>query len=227
MAGTNWDFNKDIDMWGEQPGVTLDGNGRVVGLNISGFGAKGIVPDALGQLTELRTLYLGNHNELIGGYDAGTSARINALDYMNNVVSYDARADLSHELKHAINSDPAFKPITDQKPKRKDVAFGNLTNGITGISRTMMRLTKLEQLFIANSPISDEFFVDVQTTSPFYAERDTWSWSNFEMLTDVEIYNCAKLTRLPMDMLSALPNVQSLNISMNRGISGEQLKADW
>ena len=227
MAGTNWDFNKDIDMWGEQPGVTLDGNGRVVGLNISGFGAKGVVPDALGQLTELRTLYLGNHNELIGGYDANTSARIHALDYMNNVVCHDAREDLSHALKRAINSDPAFKPIAEQKPQRKDVAFGNLTNGITGISRTIMRLTKLEQLFIANSPITDEFFVDIKTTSPFYAERDTWSWSNFEMLTDVEIYNCAKLSRLPMEMLSALPNVQSLNISMNRGISGEQLKADW
>ena len=227
MAGTNWDFNKDIDMWGDQPGVTLDGNGRVVGLNISGFGAKGVVPDAIGQLTELRTLYLGNHNELIGGYDAGTTARINALDYMNNVVSYDAREDLSPELKRAINNDPAFTPIAEHKPQRKDVAFGNLTNGITAISRAMMRLTKLEQFFIANSPITDEFFAEVSAKSPFYAEREEWSWANFDMLTDVEIYNCAKLTRLPMEMLSALPNVQSLNISMNKGISGEQLKADW
>ena len=227
MAGTNWDFNKDIDMWGDQPGVTLDGNGRVVGLNISGFGAKGVVPDAIGQLTELRMLYLGNHNELIGGYDAGTTARIHALDYMNNVVKYDARKELSEELKLAINSDPALKPIAMQMPQRKDVAFGNLTNGITAISRSMMRLTKLEQLFIANAPITDEFFADVEPTSPFYAERDTWSWAAFEMLTDVEIYNCAQLTRLPMEMLSALPNVQSLNISMNKGISGEQLKVDW
>ena len=227
LAGTNWDFNKDIDMWGDQPGVTLDGNGRVVGLNISGFGAKGVVPDAIGQLTELRTLYLGNHNELIGGYDAGATARIHALDYMNNVVSYDARQDLSPELKRAINNDPEFAPIAEHKPQRKDVAFGNLTNGITAISRAMMRLTKLEQLFIANSPITDEFFAEVSSKSPFYAEREEWSWANFDMLTDVEIYNCAKLTHLPMEMLAGLPNVQSLNISMNKGISGEQLKADW
>jgi Leucine-rich repeat (LRR) protein len=227
IAGANWDFNKDIDMWGDQPGVTLDGNGRVVGLNISGFGAKGVVPDAIGQLTELRSLYLGNHNELIGGYDAGTTARIHALDYMNNVVSHDVREDLSPELKLAINSDPTFKAIPMNSPQRKDVAYGNLTNGITAISRAMMRLTKLEQLFIANSPITDEFFAEVEPSSEFYAERETWSWSNFDMLTDVEIYNCAQLTRLPMEMLSALPNVQSLNISMNRGISGEQLKADW
>ena len=35
VARTNWDFNRDIDMWGDQPGVTLGGDGRVVGLNIS------------------------------------------------------------------------------------------------------------------------------------------------------------------------------------------------
>ena len=227
ISGTNWDFNKDIDMWGDQPGVTLDGNGRVVGLNISGFGAKGVVPDAIGQLTELRTLYLGNHNELIGGYDAGTTTRIHALDYMTNVVSRDAREGLSPELKMAINSDPTLKPIAMSRPQRKDVAYGNLTNGITAISRAVMRLTKLEQLFIANSPITSEFFAEVEPASEFYAERETWSWSNFTMLTDVEIYNCAQLTRLPMDMLAALPNIQSLNISMNRGIAGEQLKADW
>ena len=227
MAGTNWNFNKDIDMWGDQPGVTLDGNGRVVGLNISGFGAKGVVPDAIGQLTELRTLYLGNHNELIGGYNASTSARIHALDYMTNVVSHDVRRDLSPELRHAINNDPAFSPIAEQRPQRKDVAFGTLTNGITGISRAMMRLTKLEQFFIANSPIRNEFFVDVEPSSEFYAEQEEWSWSNFSMLTDVEIYNCSELTRLPMEMLSTLPNVQSLNLSMNRSITGEQLKDDW
>ena len=226
-AGTNWDFNKDIDMWGDQPGVSLDSNGRVVGLNISGFGAKGVVPDAIGQLTELRMLYLGNHNELIGGYNATTSARIHALDYMRNVVSYDARKELSAELKQAINSNSDLKPIAMNKPARKDVAFGNITNGITAISRAVMRLTQLEQFFIANAPITDSFFVEVEADSQFYDEHDTWSWENFEMLTDVEIYNCPKLTRLPMDMLSSLPNVQSLNISMNQGIDAAQLKADW
>ena len=41
-------------MWGEQPGVTLNNHGRVIGLIMAGFGAKGIVPDAIGQLTELK-----------------------------------------------------------------------------------------------------------------------------------------------------------------------------
>lgn len=57
--GCNWNFDKEIDMWGYQPGVQLLDNGRVASIVISGFGANGIVPDAIGQLTELRILNLG------------------------------------------------------------------------------------------------------------------------------------------------------------------------
>ena len=228
MARTNWDFNRDIDMWGNQPGVTLNAEGRVVGLNISGFGARGVVPDAIGQLTELQTLYLGNHNELIGGYDDTSGARISAMDFHDKVLKRDGREQLSEELKSMINLGGELRPILQAKPIKQDVAFGNLTNGIEGISRAVMRLTKLEQLFIANSPITvEEFFVDVDPASEFYAERDSWSWSNFTSLTDVEIYNCSKLKGLPLEMLTGAPAIQSLNLSMNQGISGEQLLSDW
>lgn len=224
-AGTNWDFNKDIDMWGEQPGVTLNADGRVVGLNLAGFGAKGIVPEAIGQLTELQTLYLGNHNELIGGYD-NSSARISAMDYHERMIKRDVRRDLSPELQRALLSDEEREAL--YRIERKDVAFGNLTNGIAGISRAMMRLTKLEQFFIANAPITaEEFFVDVEEGSPYYDEQASWSWAQFEQLMDVEIYNCPNLKRLPMELLASLPKLQSLNVAMNYGISGEQLKSDW
>lgn len=213
-------------MWGDQPGVTLNGEGRVVGLNISGFGAKGVVPEAIGQLTELQTLYLGNHNELIGGYSDTESGRISAMDYYNRVIKRDVRQDLTPELQHALMSDEQIDAL--YTAKRQDVAFGNLTNGITGISRAMMRLTKLEQFFIANAPITAEhFFVDVEEGSPYYEEQASWSWANFELLMDVEIYNCCNLERLPLDMLTNLPKMQSLNVAMNYGISGEQLKKDW
>ena len=224
-AGTNWDFNKDIDMWGEQPGVTLNADGRVVGLNLAGFGAKGIVPEAIGQLTELQTLYLGNHNELIGGYD-NSSARLSAMDYHERMIKRDVRRDLSPELQRALLSDEEREAL--YHIERKDVAFGNLTNGIAGISRAMMRLTKLEQFFIANAPITaEEFFVDVEEGSPYYDEQASWSWAQFEQLMDVEIYNCPNLKRLPMELLASLPKLQSLNVAMNYGIPGEQLKSDW
>ena len=225
-AGANWDFNKDIDMWGDQPGVTLNGEGRVVGLSLSGFGAKGYVPEAIGQLTELQTLYLGNHNELIGGYNDTSESRISAMDYHNRVLKRDVRSDLSPELQRALMSQEEMDAL--HTAERKDVAFGNLTNGIKGISRAMMRLTKLEQFFIANAPITaDEFFFDIPESSPYYAEQNEWSWSNFEFLMDVEIYNCRDLERLPLDMLTEVPKMQSLNVAMNYSISAEQLKSDW
>ena len=225
-TGANWDFNKDIDMWGDQPGVTLNGEGRVVGLSLSGFGAKGYVPEAIGQLTELQTLYLGNHNELIGGYNNTSASRISAIDYHNRVLKRDVRGDLSPELQRALMSQEEMDAL--HTAERKDVAFGNLTNGIKGISRAMMRLTKLEQFFIANAPITaDEFFFDIPESSPYYTEQAEWSWSNFEFLMDVEIYNCRDLERLPLDMLTEVPKMQSLNVAMNYSISAEQLKSDW
>lgn len=224
-AGANWDFNKDIDMWGEQPGVTLNADGRVVGLNFAGFGAKGVVPEAIGQLTELQTLYLGNHNEYIGGYDDGSS-RISAMDYYERAIKRDVRRDLSPELQRTLMTTEELDRL--HTPKRKDIAFGNLTNGISGISRAMMRLTKLEQFFIANAPITVEnFFIDVEEGSPYYEEQASWSWSQFEQLMDIEIYNCPNLKRLPMEFLAGVPKLQSLNVAMNYGISGEQLKEDW
>ena len=224
-AGANWDFNKDIDMWGEQPGVTLNADGRVVGLNFAGFGAKGVVPEAIGQLTELQTLYLGNHNEYIGGYDDNLG-RISAMDYYERAIKRDVRRDLSPELQRALMTKEELDRL--HTAKRKDIAFGNLTNGISGISRAMMRLTKLEQFFIANAPITAEnFFIDVEEGSPYYEEQASWSWSQFEQLMDIEIYNCPNLKRLPMEFLAGVPKLQSLNVAMNYGISGEQLKEDW
>lgn len=224
-AGVNWDFNKDIDMWGEQPGVTLNADGRVVGLNFAGFGAKGVVPEAIGQLTQLQTLYLGNHNEYIGGYD-DNSSRISAMDYYERAIKHDVRRDLSPELQRALMTTEELDRL--HTAKRKDIAFGNLTNGISGISRAMMRLTKLEQFFIANAPITVEnFFIDVEKGSPYYEEQASWSWSQFEQLMDIEIYNCPNLKRLPMEFLAGVPKLQSLNVAMNYGISGEQLKEDW
>ena len=225
---TNWDFNKDVDMWGNQPGITLNDAGRVVGFDISGFGAQGVVPEAIGQLTELQMLYLGNHNELIGGYEAGTSARVSAMDYHDRFLKRDTREGLSDELKSIINLGGELRAITQSTPAKRDVAFGNLTNGITGISRAMMRLTKLEQFYIANSPItSDSFIVELADDSKYKEESKDWSWGNFEMLMDFEIYNCSKLDRLPTEMLTELPALTSVNLAMNQGISAEQLKADW
>lgn len=229
--GCNWNFNKDIDMWGDQPGVQLFSDGRVATISLEGFGAKGVVPSAIGQLTELSILYLGSHSEQLGGhiYPEMTAEQVKAIryDYEEKYLKKDFRMALSEEWRKTIELDKNEKPL--KGVQLKAIMFGDLTNQITGISKAIMRCTKLNQLYIANSPITYEnFFVDdIDDAHKYAAEEDSWSWENFTDLTDMEIYNCPKLTALPMDMLANIPELQMINISCLKGISGEQLLADW
>ena len=237
VPGCNWDFNKDLDMWGEQPGVSIDGDGRVVALSLAGMGARGIVPEAIGQLNKVEVLSLGTHDELLGGHlfeNAGSNMtneqrQAIRMSYHDKFLKRDIREGLADILQDAINRDSAQRPITkNSRIELKDVQFGNLTNKITGISRAMMRLTDLQQFYIANSPIKTEgFFIDVDEDSPYYKEQSEWSWTDMKSLTDIEIYNCPELEALPLEILTSLPDLQSLNIACNSKITGAQLKSDW
>lgn len=232
--GANWNFNKDLDMWGDQPGVSLNTDGRVIALSLAGFGAKGVVPDAIGQLTALQILSLGAHDEKLGGHLFSnikgelTEAKKLAIrmDYENKFLARDVREGLSDILQEGINMDKDKTPIKkSNRISLKDIQVGSLTNQITGISRAMMRLVNLQQFFIANSPITVEgFFRDIEPDSPYYAEVDELDWSNLNQLTDIEIYNCRELTSLPLEMLTKLPELQALNIACNQGIKSEDLK---
>ena len=242
--GVNWNFNKELDMWGEQPGVTLNSNGRIIGIIIAGFGAKGIVPDAIGQLTELQVLNFGSHDEKIGAnlfdeYDANkmTAARKLAMrhDYENKFLKYDPRANMSEMIKESFNSDSKNAKNLIKKDSRiqlKDAQIGLTTNKITGISKAIYRLTKMQQFYIGNSPITagevcSKFYDDVSSEYHRFAEEFTEeAWDKMTTLTDLELYNCPKLTRLP-DFYYNLPNVQAFNLARNKGISAAQLRDDW
>ena len=230
-SGANWYFNKDIDMWGDQPGVQLDATGRVATISLEGFGPKGIVPDAIGQLTELSILYLSSHSDLLGGHifpDTAVEQR-NAIhmDYANRVLDKDFRTGYSALWQKTIDMDPKEKPMK-KGISLSGIHFGDMTNGIEGVSKALQRCTKLQQFFIANCPITVEgFFREIEPESPFYDGRDTLSWEKMTMLTDIEIFNCPKLTALPMEMLASLPELQMLNVASNKGIPGDTLKANW
>ncbi|MCD8293708.1 MAG: hypothetical protein LUE27_00465 [Clostridia bacterium] len=237
--GVAWNFDKDIDMWGDQPGVELGSDGRVTGLTLAGFGPSGIVPDEIGQLTALETLYLGTHSESVGGNIATVSQlsqrseadrKAFRRDYNDRVLSHDIREHLSDGLKDYINRDPSQTPITtsgfnsapgssESSIKPLDMLGGAMTNGITGISKAIMRCNQLEIFYVANSPMTD-FFVDVEDTDNYGIEG--CSWSDFTELTDIEIYN-TKLTSLPVEMIANLPALVSANLARNTGIDGATL----
>lgn len=244
--GANWNFNKELDMWGDQPGVTLNSNGRVTGLVLAGFGAKGIVPDAIGQLTELQVLNLGSHDEKIGAniftdYDANnlTAAKKKAMrhDYENKFLKYDPRINMSEMIIESVNSDKNLKHgmtriQKDSRINLKDAQIGTMTNQITGVSKAIYRLTKLQQFYIGNSPITSgevcaKFYnADDATYGKFASEYTDAAWDNMTNLTDMELYNCPKITRLP-EFYYGLPAMQALNLARCKGISAAQLRDDW
>lgn len=227
--GVNWDFNKDIDMWGEQPGVGLDNNGRVISLSIGDFGAKGVVPAQIGELSELQTLMLGTHNDLLG-YGAGdgqsalanmkgelTAAKLEKIrsDYMDNFVARDLRDDLSEPLKMAMEIKGDYTRKAARKSvSPKDVNWGDLTNGITGIHPAIGKLKKLEVLYIANAPIEE---LPTATTGN---ETEEPGFAGLTALTDLEIYNCPKMVQFPK-VIADLPELIQLNLAMNRQMTSE------
>ena len=194
-----------------------------------------------GQLTELKVLSFGTHSETVSGRLFGDEEltpdmseekkhRIR-MHYKKMFLDYDQRLNLSDLLQDAINRNPEMKPIKkDSRISLKDTQIGNLTNRITFISKAIQRLTKLQIIYFANSPFTyDNIAVDWEDANSDYAkqyENEELSWSNLKDLTDVELYNCPNMTQLP-DFLYDLPELQSLNIACNRGISAAQLKADW
>ena len=246
FKGANWNFNKELDMWGDQPGVTLNSNGRVTGLVLAGFGAKGIVPDAIGQLTELQVLNLGSHDEKIGAniftdYDANnlTAAKKQSMrhDYETKFLKYDPRAFMSEMIVESVNSDKNLKHgmtriQKDGRVNLKDAQIGTMTNQITGVSKAIYRLTKLQQFYIGNSPVTSgevcaKFYNEGDDTyGKFAAEFTDAAWDNMTNLTDMELYNCPKITRLP-EFYYGLPAMQALNLARCKGISAAQLRDDW
>lgn len=230
--GVNWSFDdKDIDMWGDQPGVGLDNNGRVISLNLGEFGATGEVPAAIGELSELQTLMLGTHNDLLGYGGTDNQSALTSLkgeltsdrlakirsDYMDNFVSHDLRDELSDPLKMALEMKGEYKRKVERKGiSPKDVNWGDLTNGITGIHPAIGKLKKLEVLYIANAPITS-----LPEATPGNDEEP--GIAGLEALTDLEIYNCPYLEEFPM-VITALPNLIQLNMAMNKQISGDSFK---
>ena len=227
-AGINWNFNKDPDLWGDQPGISLHSNGRVALMNLSDFGFSGDMPAAIGQLTEMVELYLGSHNDInLITYDPtseagkGTSNRIERHKrYLDNMYPATqmaepiARAFAEHgktipeiSLYNQFSEDEIIDRGNGRmKIRPMDMVNGKINNGLKSLPAEIGKLTKLEQLFIANSEIE---------TLPD-------EMSNLVSCTDVEIYNCPKMTKFPM-ALAKMPELVTANLANNSQWSAEEV----
>lgn len=224
--GANWNFNKDPDLWGDQPGVSLHSNGRVAMINLSDFGFHGHLSPAIGQLTAMVELYLGNHNDInLGGYDPSVpSGKLNRMErhgeYLRSLHPVTqmsepvARAFAEHgkvipetSLYADMSEDEIIEKGTGHSLiQPKDMISGKLNNGLKSIPAEIGNLINLEQLFIANGELEslpDEI-------------------ANLVACTDIEIYNCPKMRQFPM-AVTRMPSLVSVNLANNRQWSSDEV----
>jgi Leucine-rich repeat (LRR) protein len=231
--GANWNFNKDVDLWGDQPGVKLHANGRVAFIDISGFGFRGHLSPRIGDLTELVELYLGTHNDQNVLYDPtldrSKSLAERSRDRMKNhgewLRTIHTPIQMSEPCAMALAENGISIPATklydtmresdfiDTKSGAQranitlmDTSHGTLCNGLESLPEEIGNLTKLEYLYIANSAIS---------SIPA-------SISKLESLTDFELYNCPNMTEFPV-AIAEIPGLVSLNIANNAQWSAEEI----
>lgn len=233
--GSNWNFNKDVDLWGDQPGVKLHPNGRVAFLDLSSFGVRGALSPEIGQLTELVELYIGTHNDTnFTYYDPTLDHTKSVAERSRNRMKYHGEwlktihtpIQMSEPCARALAENGISVPamslyesmqeseIIDRKSGAQksfalmDSSFGTICNGLTSIPEEIGNCTKLEYLYVANSAI----------------ESFPTSLENLTSLTDFEIYNCPNLKKFPMG-IAKLPTLKSINIANNAQWSAEEIYA--
>ena len=237
VQGGNWDFNKDPDLWCDQPGVQVHANGRVARISIGDFGFRGHMPAAIGQLTEMVELYLGTHN-----------------DNQSNVThTYDPTVDLSKSLEERTRNRMAnhkafLETIHPATQVSEPVAAGLALKGISIPATSLYEQGYKEaDLFDKKSgaqiqirpmdmnhgkltnglkSLPDEIGNLTKLEYLYIAngelEELPETMENLVNLTDVEIYNCPKMKKFPM-ALTRMPSIVSLNISNNSQWSSEEV----
>ncbi|MGN0201547.1 MAG: DUF4458 domain-containing protein [Candidatus Cryptobacteroides sp.] len=228
-VGSNWDFNKDPDLWGDQPGVQLHSNGRVALINISDFGFRGDLSPAIGDLSELVELYLGTHNDLnLLEYDPLLEPGMSSENRMERHKAYLAMVHPATPFSEPIAR--AFKEMGVSLPETRlydtysedqliekgtgrsliqpmDVVHGKLCNGLKSLPEEIGNLKKLETLYIANG--------EIETLPKRFGE--------LEQLTDLELYNCSRMTVAP-EVLKELPSLVSVNMGNNSQMSSGEIE---
>lgn len=241
MDGKNWSFNGDseepganwlfefedgtprpIDAWGNQPGVELNSKGRVISLNLGAFNPLGVVPSAIGQLTELQILYLGTHDEeFVGDVNDGTGKFLySPYTLMKNGIDIrEHRLDIARErtsMRRKAESKSSYRsPLTFGKQQEKEYKYlstyaqfaGEPANRITGIDEAIGKLENLEMLFIANAQI----------------EKLPKSIGQLSKLSDLELFNLP-LTELDASIFEGLTELVSVNVSGLYNMSPDKIQ---
>lgn len=220
--GTNWNFDRDIDLWTAQPSVQVLEDGRVATISLGGFGAKGDMPEALGELTKLRSLMIGLHDDGMGNSPIGQAP----VDEIEEAARADWKmisnanyslAQMAPEMREVFpdSLQIKIKQVEDNKgrsAKALDTYANvpeNFSSYVTSLPKSIGKLQELKSLFIANCPIA---------TLPN-------ELAQCKNCTDVELYNCPNMKSIPTGVMN-LPKLQMTYFVNNNGISADQLYED-
>ncbi len=225
--GANWNFEKDPDLWGDQPGVKLHNNGRVALIDISEFGFSGEIPEAIGDLTELVELYLGTHNDNNLHYsqvngepdptvynpamavgDINKNLMERHREYLRNLHTL---TQLSGPSALALKEKGQYIPeiklyknyteeqIFDAKGRQKLIQPMDMNHG------TLCNgLTAISEA-IGNCKKLETIYIANGRLKSLPKE-----FGNLEALATLELYNCSEL-QVDDNMISAFKNMKSLN----------------
>ena len=238
--GSNWNFDKDPDLWGDQPGVQIHDNGRVASLDLSGFGISGTVPDAIGRLTELVQLSFGNHNET-NRYHAPAS------DGSAAQTLYPVDGTVEEKAQWRKDKYKGFGKF-ETEPISPVCALALRMSGKTSSAASYydnMSLDEISRMAASGAtPTAEQIrpydmnlgtatndLRDISDAIGNLTRLESLSIANspnlkvdgfpgedvfgrLTSLTELEIYNCAGLETLP-EGITALPNLITVNLSTN------------
>ncbi|MEG1616222.1 MAG: DUF4458 domain-containing protein [Bacteroidales bacterium] len=181
---------RPLDLWGNQPGVSLAANGRILALNLGAFNPKGMVPDEIGQFTEMQSLYLGNQSDQ-GQIDPNEGmVGIDKYDLMLKGVNITGnRMAIAKEIA-AIRypRSSTLSSINEAKEPFRIATYGlmdtNYSNRITGVSEEIGKCKNLQYMSVANNMMTD---------LPASMEK-------LEELTDLVLIN-SHFSRIPASVL--------------------------
>ena len=229
--GANWDFNRDPDLWGAQPGVALHDNGRVARIDLSDFGFSGALPDAIGQLTELTELYLGSHNDVISGFvDPTLDPAASVVDRLRNRMENHKRlltllyppTQVSAPIAQALRIKGIRIPaasLYDRFTEEEIITRADeILDPRTGEQRIRPMDTTHGKICNGLTAISEEIgklkkLVFFNVANSTIGELPD-AMRELESCTDLEVYNCPNMKRFPM-VLAEMPALISVNISNN------------
>lgn len=219
--GVNWDFNRDIDLWTIQPGVTLDASGRVVALTFGGFGARGDMPEELADLDKLRSLSIGYFDETpanspINQKDVDMIVpaarelleRINDADYCLLDADPAMQKELSEEMKVRIKRAEECENFSAKALDAMANDPNNYSTAITSLPKSIGKLKELKSLFICYSPIAA-------------LPEELGQLPN---CTDVQVYACPNLTEIPKGLMD-MPKLTMVMFANNKGVSAQKMYA--